>query len=56
MIAVSMGPPQAMDALLEAIWMGVDEAYLLSDRRFAGADVVATSYALSQGISLHGRV
>lgn len=48
--ALSMGPPQAKEALLEAISMGVDDAYLLSDRAFAGADTLATSYALAQGI------
>lgn len=48
--AVSMGPPQAADVLREALWMGCDDAVLLSDRKFAGADVVATSYTLSSGI------
>ena len=37
--ALSMGPPQAKAALSEAIWMGADEAALLSDRKFGGADV-----------------
>jgi electron transfer flavoprotein beta subunit len=44
--AVSMGPPQAAESLKEAIALGVDEAFLLSDRAFAGADTLATSYAL----------
>lgn len=48
--ALSMGPPQARSILEEALAMGADQACLLSDRRFAGADVVATSYTLSQGI------
>ena len=48
--ALTMGPPQAEKVLREAFMMGVDEAYLLSDRRFGGADVLATSYTLSQGI------
>lgn len=48
--ALSMGPPQAKEALLEAISMGVDDAYLLSDRAFAGADTLATSYTLAQAI------
>lgn len=47
---VSMGPPQARDTLLETLWMGADGALLLSDRKFGGADVAATSYALSLGI------
>lgn len=53
---VTMGPPQAKQALLEALWMGADSALLLSDRRFAGADVVATSYAISQGLRTLGDV
>lgn len=44
---VSMGPPQADVALIEAIAMGADEAYLLSDRAVAGSDTWATSTALS---------
>ncbi|HNS33054.1 MAG TPA: electron transfer flavoprotein subunit beta/FixA family protein [bacterium] len=48
--AVSMGPPQAEKALRESISMGVDEAFLLSDREFAGSDTLATSYILSCGI------
>lgn len=47
---ISMGPIQAKNVLLEAVYMGADTGTLLSDRRFAGADVVATSYTLSQGI------
>ena len=48
--AVTMGPPQAVEALKEAVSLGVDDVVLLSDRAFAGADTWATSYALSQGI------
>ncbi|MGM0411525.1 MAG: electron transfer flavoprotein subunit beta, partial [Bacillota bacterium] len=47
---ISMGPPQAKDALIEAYAMGADEAILLSDRAFAGSDTWATAYTLSQGI------
>ncbi|MDO8885351.1 electron transfer flavoprotein subunit beta/FixA family protein [Candidatus Oleimmundimicrobium sp.] len=47
---LTMGPPQAAEALREAIAMGVDDVYLLSDRAFAGADTLATSYTLSKGI------
>jgi len=46
--AITMGPPQAEEVLREAIAMGVDDAVLLTDRRFAGADTWATSYTLSQ--------
>ena len=48
--AVTMGPPQAEAVLREAFMMGVDEGVLISDRRFGGADVLATSYTISQGI------
>jgi electron transfer flavoprotein beta subunit len=48
--ALSMGPPQAKNALREALAMGVDRAILLSDKAFAGADTLATSYMLSVAI------
>ena len=48
--AVSMGPPQTESALREAIGLGVDKAILLSDKAFAGADTLATSYTLAQAI------
>ncbi|MBO4282385.1 MAG: electron transfer flavoprotein subunit beta/FixA family protein [Bacteroidales bacterium] len=47
---ISMGPPQADMILREAFAMGVDRAILLSDRKFAGADTLATSYALAGAI------
>ena len=47
---LSMGPPQAEQSLREAIAMGVDQAYLLTDRAFGGADTLATSYALWKGV------
>lgn len=47
---ISMGPPQAAEIIREAFMMGADDGYLLSDRKFAGADVLATSFVLSQGI------
>jgi len=46
---MTMGPPQAKEVIREAYMMGLDKGYLLTDRRFAGADVLATSYTLSQG-------
>ncbi len=49
-VVLSMGPPQATDVLKEAIAMGADEAVLLSDRAFAGADTLATSYTLAKAI------
>jgi electron transfer flavoprotein beta subunit len=48
--ALSMGPPQAEQVLREALAMGVDKAYLLSDRVFAGADTLATSHTLALAI------
>jgi electron transfer flavoprotein beta subunit len=48
--ALSMGPPQAQSALREALAMGIDRAILLSDKAFAGADTLATSYMLSMAI------
>ncbi|MGD2278875.1 MAG: electron transfer flavoprotein subunit beta/FixA family protein, partial [Candidatus Omnitrophota bacterium] len=49
-VVVSMGPPQAEEALREALSLGCDSAILLSDRKFAGSDTWATSYTLSQAI------
>ena len=49
-VAITMGPPQAESALKEAIAMGVDTAILLSDKKFAGSDTLATSYTLSLAI------
>ena len=48
---LTMGPPQAETALREAISLGADEAILLTDRAFAGADTWATSYALSKAMA-----
>jgi len=47
---ITMGPPQAEEALRTAISMGADEGYLVSDRAFAGSDTWATSYTLSKAI------
>lgn len=47
---ISMGPPQATEVIREAFMMGADEGALLTDRKFAGADCLATSYAISQAI------
>ncbi len=52
--AFTMGPPQAQSVLREAFMMGVDHGVLLSDRKFGGADVLATSYTISQGIRAAG--
>lgn len=47
---LSMGPPQAQDVIKEAYMMGAAEGALISDRKFAGADVLATAYTLAQGV------
>jgi len=47
---LTMGPPQAEEALREAVSLGADEAILVSDRAFAGSDTWATSYTLSRSI------
>lgn len=48
--AVSMGPPQAESVLRQALSIGADRVMLLSDRAFAGADTLATSYTLTMAI------
>lgn len=52
---ISMGPPQAQQVIREAYAMGADRGILLTDRRFGGADVLATSFTLSQGIAKAGQ-
>ncbi|MFH1240731.1 MAG: electron transfer flavoprotein subunit beta/FixA family protein [Pseudomonadota bacterium] len=47
---LSMGPPQAIDAISEALGMGADEGVLLTDKAFAGADTWATSFTLGRAI------
>ncbi len=47
---ITMGPPQAKEALGETISCGAEEVVLLSDRHFAGSDTLATSYVLAEGI------
>jgi len=51
---ITMGPPQAKEIIVESFMMGADEGMLISDRKFAGADVLATAYTLSQGIKKYG--
>lgn len=52
--ALSMGPPQVQEALREVVSMGVEAAFLLTDRQFAGADTLATSYTLARGLEKIG--
>ncbi|UMZ73279.1 electron transfer flavoprotein subunit beta/FixA family protein [Natranaerofaba carboxydovora] len=51
---ITMGPPQAKDALKECLAMGADEAVLISDKDFAGADTWATSYTLAKSVEALG--
>lgn len=53
---LSMGPNQALSVIKEAFTMGADEGTLLSDRKFGGADVLATSYTIAQGVKKMGNV
>ncbi len=47
---ITMGPPQAAEALRQALAMGADDVILISDKAFAGSDTLSTSYALSKAI------
>lgn len=47
---VSMGPPQATEVIKKSVEIGAERGYLISDRAFAGADTLATSYALSKAL------
>jgi len=53
--AISMGPPPAVEILLEALEHGVDRGILLSDRRLAASDTLATAYALYKTVTYVGR-
>lgn len=50
-VVITMGPPQAKDALIEALGMGADRALHLLDRAFAGSDTLATARALSMAVA-----
>jgi len=52
---ITMGPPSACEILRESFYRGADDVILLTDRRFAGADTLATSYALSCAVKKVGR-
>ncbi len=52
---LTMGPPKAAEVLRDALFRGADEVILLTDRKFAGADTLATSYALQKAIEKIGR-
>ena len=50
-----MGPPMAEDALRRALGLGADRAVLITDRRFAGSDTLATSFALATTLETLGK-
>ncbi|MCU0505481.1 MAG: electron transfer flavoprotein subunit beta/FixA family protein [Chloroflexi bacterium] len=52
---VTMGPPKAANILRDSLWRGADRVILLTDRRFAGADTLATSIALQKAVEKIGR-
>ncbi|MDP4266875.1 MAG: electron transfer flavoprotein subunit beta/FixA family protein [Bacteroidota bacterium] len=49
-ILLTMGPTRASEIIREALYRGADKGYLLTDRKFAGSDTLATSYAISLAI------
>ncbi len=51
---ITMGPPAAVGVLRESLYRGADEVILLTDKAFAGADTLATSYALAQAVKKAG--
>ncbi len=53
--AISMGPPKAAEVLRDCLYRGVDRAILITDRRAAASDTLATSYILTQAIKTVGR-
>lgn len=55
-VAISMGPGQAKSVLREALSMGADEAYLVTDRKFGGSDTYATSYILASVLKHLGNI
>lgn len=53
---LTMGPPPAVKAIKKCIEIGADEGYMISDRAFAGADTLATSYALTKALHKIGAI
>jgi electron transfer flavoprotein beta subunit len=51
---MTMGPPQAAEVLRESLYRGADQVVLISDRKFAGADTLATSYTLTRAVEKLG--
>ena len=53
--AITMGPAKAVEVLKECLYRGADEVILISDRKFAGADTLATAYTLKYAIDKIGK-
>ncbi|MGN0033882.1 MAG: electron transfer flavoprotein subunit beta/FixA family protein [Candidatus Limimorpha sp.] len=53
---ITMGPPRASEIIREALYRGADNGFVISDKRFAASDTLATSYALSMAIKKLGKV
>jgi len=53
---VTMGPARAVEILKQSLYLGADKVYLISDKKFAGADTLATSYVLSEAVKKIGDV
>ena len=53
---LTMGPPRAGEIIRQGLYRGADEGWLLTDRKSAGADTLATSYFLAKGIEKIGNV
>lgn len=53
---LTMGPPRAGEIIRQGLYRGADTGWLLTDRKFAGADTLATSYALAQAVKKIGDV
>ena len=55
-IVITMGPPNAVEILKHALYMGADRVMLITDRKFAAADTLATSYVLAETVRFVGNV
>ncbi len=53
---ITMGPSRAADVIRESMFRGADNGIVVSDKRFAGSDTLATSYALSSAVKKLGKV
>lgn len=55
-IVLTMGPSRAADIIRDSLYRGADCGYVISDRKVAGSDTLATSYTISQGVKKLGKV